>query len=656
MKNNFIDLLKPQNVFLTKKRFGPNDDGGYVMLDFVLENCSAVFAYGVGGDTRFEEDFFVPIYKKPAYLFDHTIRRLDDNPVFHDEQRRCWKNQEERWKSKDCHFFPHGLGFQEECKDFIEDYQELNMNGEVLLKIDIEGGEYEYFSKADISKMESMAMGIILEVHWIGEPGNREKLVNILNELGKYFILFHIHGNNWSKCWKFEKQLIPETFELSFINKKFVEKYEPDDQEYPIKGIDLPNNPTKKDYKLTFLSDIDLTQGMPMQMSIGDIVDRYAICKLKSEREGVDSSKEMNDLQEEMDKYGCYPGGIEDYINCFYELDGKIWDAESIITRENIKIYGLEDIGQRALQIKDINIEKDEVKKKLNSRYDEGYIDIKMEDTYEKEPSFVISLTTVPERLADIAETGIISTIKSLCEQEDNDYQIHFNIPEIYSITKAIYVIPDWLYNFQMQYPHLKIFRTEDYGPPTKFIPTLKRLENPETILLVVDDDLVYNSEMISEHRKYQDILRDCAICYDGRDPKNLLYGPSDLRDCWISCVTEIREVGFLQHYKSVSYKKKLFTQDFFDFYLGKTFSDDVLVSTFLTDNDIRIFVVPYAEEIPLFITKELWDQNLGVTTFPVLRHTTSVENTGCHHPGLLALPIGDRFYIPPNFSRKHLK
>jgi hypothetical protein len=655
MKNNFIDLLKPQNVFLTKKRFGPDEDGGYVMLDFVLENCSAVFAYGVGGDTRFEEDFFTPIYKKPVYLFDHTIRRMDDNPGFHDEQRRYWKNQEERWESRDCHFFPHGLGFQEKCKDFIEDYQELNINGEVLLKIDIEGGEYEYFSKVDISKMDPMVMGMILEVHWIGETDNREKLVNILNELNKYFILFHIHGNNWGKCWKFEKQLIPETFELSFVNRRFVEKYESDNQEYPINGLDLPNNYRKKDYKLSFLSDIDLTQGMPMQMAIGDVVDKYTICKLKSEREEIDNSKEMNDLQEEMDKYGCYPGGIQDYINALYDVNKEIWDLELIITKENINVYGFEDIGQKALRIRDLNIIKDDlIINRINPRYSEGYVDMKCDD--KKDPSLIISLTTVPERLADMAETGIISTIKSLCEQEDNDYEIHFNIPEIYNITKAEYIIPEWLYGFQIQYPNLKIFRTEDYGPPTKFVPTLNRVENPETILLVVDDDLVYHPKMISEHRKYQNILKDCVLCYDGREPKFLLYGPSDMRDCWISCVTEIREVEFLQHYKSVSYKKKLFTQEFYDFYLGKTLSDDILVSTFLTDNDIRIFVIPYAEEIPLFITKELWDQNLGVTTFPVLRHTTSVEHTGCHHPGLLALPTGDRFYMPPNFSRKHLK
>jgi hypothetical protein len=46
---------------------------------------------------------------------------------------------------------------------------------------------------------------------------------------------------------------MPVTYELSFINRKFVEKYETDNQDYPIFGLDIPNNPHKGDYSLNFL-------------------------------------------------------------------------------------------------------------------------------------------------------------------------------------------------------------------------------------------------------------------------------------------------------------------------------------------------------------------------------------------------------------------
>lgn len=660
MKNNLIDLLRPQNVFMTKKRLGaPHEDGGYVMAEYVYENCVALFTYGVGNDYRFEEDFSVK-YKKPSYLFDHTPSSAGLALNVPDDEKPRYVNELKRIGELGCTFFPQGLGFQEKCKDFQDNYQELNITGPVLLKIDVEGYEYEYFSRTDITTLESKVMGIILEVHWVCEEQNRLKLIDILNELEKYFILFHIHGNNWGGLKTLEGRKAPETLELSFINKRYVEKSEPDVQDYPIIGLDVANRPSHKDYQLTFLKGTEdepekhETTYVPivpqecMQMSIGDIVDRYNICRLKSERGHIDTSIEFGELSIEVLKYE----GILPYIDQLYELNGKIWDLEADIKTENEKTLGIEEIGRRAIQIRDLNNVRNAVKKEINLKYNEGFDTIKKTNFTGKEPSVIISLTTVPERLADMAEAGIIGVIKSICEQEDNDYEVHFNIPETYNITKAEYIIPDWLHKYERTYGHLRIFRTEDYGPPTKFLPTLQRVQNPETIIIVVDDDLVYCSNMIFEHRKYQNILRDSAICYDGREPKvQLKYG--DLRDSWISCVTEIREVEMVQHYKSVSYKKKLFNDDFYHYYIGRTFSDDALISTFFKDTNVRMFVVPYEKELHLFLTKELWDENLGVTTFPIIRHSSSVSDTGCNHPGLLALPLGGRFYMPDNLGKK---
>jgi hypothetical protein len=501
-----------------------------------------------------------------------------------------------------------------------------------------------------------------MEVHWINEEQNRLKLIDILNELEKYFVLFHVHGNRWGGLKILEGRRTPETLELSFINRRYVEKSEPDLQDYPIKGLDVSNNPHEEDYQLTFLrgtEDIPEKQEITyvpiipeecMQISVGDVVDRYNICRLKTEKGHIDCSKEFDKLSGEILKYE----GLLPYIDQLYELNSKIWDLESTIRIENERILGLKEIGLRALQIRDLNNIRNDIKKEINLKYEQEFTSgiIEENETNDDGTSVIISLTTVPERLADMADTGIVLTIKSLCEQQDDDYQIHFNIPEIYNITKEPYIIPEWLTEYQKFHPQLKIFRTEDMGPPTKIIPTLQRIKNPETMVIVVDDDLVYYPDMVFEHRKYQNILRDCAICYDGREPKQQVKY-EDLRDSWISCVTEIREVEMLQHYKSVSYKKKLFTQDFYDYYAGKTLSDDILISAFLKDNNIRMFVVPYEKELHLFLTKELWDENLGVTTFPIIRHTTSVSDTGCHHPGLLALPNGGRFYIPPDLGKK---
>jgi len=256
----------------------------------------------------------------------------------------------------------------------------------------------------------------------------------------------------------------------------------------------------------------------------------------------------------------------------------------------------------------------------------------------------VISLSTVPERLENKDENGLKLVLSSLCQQNDNNYEVHFNIPYVSKITNKKYIIPNWISDYEKRYSHLKIFRTEDFGPPTKFVPTVKRIEDGETILVIVDDDLIYHNELVSEHRKYQNILKDSVVGYDGRGCEIPLYN-SDLRDSWILCVTEIRETHFLQHYKSVSYKVKLFTDDFFNNYFGKTMSDDVLVSTYFRNNRIKMYVVPYEKENYLFETKELWNINQGVVTFPILRCASSVENTGCKHPEMLKMELP--FYDP---------
>lgn len=377
-----------------------------------------------------------------------------------------------------------------------------------------------------------------------------------------------------------------------------------------------------------------------MKTSIGEVVDRYTICKLKRERLGLDVSDEVGQLLEEMNNYK----GLDTYIDRLYKVNGDIWNLESDIRKGNEAILGLEEIGRRALKIRDFNNIRVGIKNEINSNFREGFVEFKGDHGSESEKSLVISLTTVPERLENEEEDGLKLVIKSLCEQIDNDYEVHFNIPNESMVTKKPYVIPKWLSEYKLIYKHLKLFRTEDVGPPTKLVPTINRLKNGDTIILVVDDDLVYHNEMVSEHRKYQQLLKDSVIGYDGRGCDTPLYN-NDIRDSWIISVTEVRNTHSLQHYKSVSYKKKLFSDIFFSDYFGTTFSDDILVSIYFRDQGIPMYIVPYEKENHLFETRELWDQNQGVTTFPVLRYASSVKDTGCNHPDMLKMQ--PKFYDP---------
>jgi hypothetical protein len=386
-----------------------------------------------------------------------------------------------------------------------------------------------------------------------------------------------------------------------------------------------------------------------MKEFISDIVDKFTICKLKTEKLNIDLTQELNRLKSKIDSYD----NLKDYIDSMYDINKEIWDTKWEIFENFEETFNTEIVNEITLKIENLNKKKINHKNVINSILNEFPTKHKFDSNIMVEKSLVISLTTVPERLMNQREDGIKSVLKSLCEQQDDDYEIHFNIPDIYMPTNTTYVIPEWIEHYKLKYPHLKIFRTEDLGPPTKLVPTLKRLQNDDTIILVVDDDLIYHEELISEHRKYQKELVDCVIGYDGRGCNIPLYN-GDLRDNWIICVTQIRETHFLQHYKSVSYKKKLFLDNFFSYYVGKTFSDDVLISKYFRNSGIKMYVVPYIKDNFLYETKELWEKNQGVVSFPILRYAASVTDTGCNHPELLK--IQPKFYEPPEFDQPNIK
>ena len=385
-----------------------------------------------------------------------------------------------------------------------------------------------------------------------------------------------------------------------------------------------------------------------INISIGELVDKYTICKLKSERAQIDCSKEMSDYLAEIETYE----GIQPYVDQLYEINGKAWITESEIKKENENIIGLEEVGRRAVQGRELNKMRVKIKNTINSKYNEGYIEVKADHDSATDPSLIISLTTVPQRLNDEKENGMKSVIQSLCEQNDSDYEVHFQIPETYKVEDIPYIMPSWMEEYKLKYPHLRIYRPEDEGAATKFVAAVRKIKNPETILLIVDDDLIYHQDMVKEHRRWIKEYPDCVIAYAGNGPRIILYPDEhSLRDSWISCVTQVREVTMIQHYKSVSHKRKMFDDDFFKYYAGRTICDDSMLSKYCLDKNIKMFIVPYEPENHLFETMELWNLNNRVETFPVLRNSSSASASGCNNPKRINQPNGRgvRFFWPPS-------
>ncbi len=132
----------------------------------------------------------------------------------------------------------------------------------------------------------------------------------------------------------------------------------------------------------------------------------------------------------------------------------------------------------------------------------------------------VVTLTTIPDRIGKIKVT-----LSSLLDQTYSPDVIYLAIPKISRITNEPYVIPDWL----KYHPIINIlYCDKDYGPASKLIPALlAERDNPDTKIIVVDDDRVYAKTLIESFCYWSDILSECAVCAGG-----IMFPTSEMPSC----------------------------------------------------------------------------------------------------------------------------
>ncbi len=102
------------------------------------------------------------------------------------------------------------------------------------------------------------------------------------------------------------------------------------------------------------------------------------------------------------------------------------------------------------------------------------------------------SLTTTPLRIEHMEPT-----IKSLLAQGPKT--VYLNVPYKFNKTGEDYVIPSWL-NKYIETGQVTLIRLTDKGPATKFMGLFEYEKgiDPEEYICVVDDDHVYNKNLLS--------------------------------------------------------------------------------------------------------------------------------------------------------------
>jgi len=106
----------------------------------------------------------------------------------------------------------------------------------------------------------------------------------------------------------------------------------------------------------------------PIAMPISELCDRLTIAQLKKERL---SDEEINkaELQKQIE---YYESGVDmgrprlvSLVIDLHEINGQMWDAEYAIRKGLDDDLGLEEIGRRALKIRDLNRVRVSVKNEI---------------------------------------------------------------------------------------------------------------------------------------------------------------------------------------------------------------------------------------------------------------------------------------------------
>ena len=254
-------FLKPYDVKITDLiRIGPKSDGGYVIHKDSIHLTKKIITCGLNDDWKFEKNFKRLNNDCSVDAYDHTVNKDFWIKRFKKDIIHFFLLKKLRIKKiiKMFDYLDYKKFFKDENKHFqkkivknskeeneVEISKLLKNNNDFILKVDIEGDEYEIL--ADITHYSKKIISLIIEFHDLEKNINKLKKFITENEFLK---LIHIHGNNFSGV---DLEGNPNVVELTFVNiNKIYISQKKTKNKYPISGLDFKNSHRKKEIKLNF--------------------------------------------------------------------------------------------------------------------------------------------------------------------------------------------------------------------------------------------------------------------------------------------------------------------------------------------------------------------------------------------------------------------
>jgi hypothetical protein len=188
----------------------------------------------------------------------------------------------------------------------------------------------------------------------------------------------------------------------------------------------------------------------------------------------------------------------------------------------------------------------------------------------------IVSMTTTPVRISNIQPV-----IDSILNQTVQPSKIYMHIPHIFKREEMTYEIPEFI----TKNDKIIVNRCEDMGPITKILPITDVIDDPDALIVSVDDDIIYHPTMIEtlleNHRKHGG---ECVVS------GTTAFGKVDESDM---------SVEHVEGYSGVLYKRK-FLEDFDRSVLEHTdcrYGDDYIISQHLKKKGVPMFVTEKEQE-----------------------------------------------------------
>ena len=267
-----LAFLQPELVNL--KRFGVPRDGGYVGPPDSIANNSVIFCFGLSRDWSFETELSAQVKGARIFAFDPTVNlkmfaaecfatlRQVFNFKSDESLNRRARVFDYRSKIVKNYLISFRLQRNKHIKKWIKDksseiencisigeiFTKYGKNREVVLKIDIEGDEFEVLNELLTLGQMSAIRSLFIEFHVF--DSNWQNFSDLVHKLKETHSLVHLHVNNGDLT--LIQQANPHYLELTFIRKGILPETKELRKLLPIAGIDFSNQIGLPDFDIQF--------------------------------------------------------------------------------------------------------------------------------------------------------------------------------------------------------------------------------------------------------------------------------------------------------------------------------------------------------------------------------------------------------------------